>query len=50
MIARTWHGRVPTAKAMRTSPYYDDDDAFLLEKEPFVAHADVVALAIPASV
>ena len=30
--------------------YYDDDDRFLLEKEPFVAHAEVVTLAIPAVV
>ena len=106
MIARTWEGRVPTAKAeayqsllertgladyaktpgyrgvlvLRAAEgdvtrfiltsfwdsfdairrfagddytrarYYDDDDAFLLEKEPFVAHAEVVALAIPAGV
>jgi heme-degrading monooxygenase HmoA len=27
--------------------YYDDDDAFLLEKEPFVAHAEVVHFEIP---
>lgn len=106
MIARTWHGRVPTAKArayhsflertgladyaktpgyrgvlvLRTDEgdvtrftltsfwdsydairrfagddyararYYDDDDAFLVEKEPFVAHAEVITLAIPAAV
>ena len=98
MIARTWHGRVPTAKAdayerflhrtgltdiaatpgnrgallMRRTEqgvthflltslwdsveaikrfageeyararYYDEDDDFLLEREPFVAHHDVV--------
>lgn len=106
MIARTWNGRVPTAKAdayqsflertgladyaktpgyrgvlvlrradgdatrftltsfwdsvdairrfagddYERARYYDDDDAFLLEKEPFVVHADVVTLAIPAGV
>ena len=103
MIARTWQGRVPTAKAdayqtylertgladYATTPgyrgvlvlrdcepevthftltsfwdsvdairrfagddyararYYDDDDAFLLEKETFVAHAEVVHFEIP---
>jgi hypothetical protein len=30
--------------------YYDDDDVFLVEKEPFVARADVVTLAVPAGV
>ena len=106
MIARTWHGRVPTTKAdayqsflERTgladyaktagyrgvlvlraeegdvtrftltsfwdsvdairrfagddyvrARYYDDDDTFLVEKEPFVAHAKVITFAIPAGV
>ena len=106
VIARTWHGRVPTSKAdayqtflERTgladyaktpgyrgvlvlrdgepevthftltsfwdsvdairrfagddytrARYYDDDDAYLLEKEPFVAHAEVVTLAPPVGV
>jgi heme-degrading monooxygenase HmoA len=30
--------------------YYDEDEAYLLEKEPVVTHADVVALAVPAGV
>lgn len=102
MIARTWHGRVPTAKAdayeqllertgyadYRATPgnrgllalrrtegdvthfvlttfwesveairrfagdeherarYYPEDDAFLLEKEPFVAHHEVLVAEI----
>jgi heme-degrading monooxygenase HmoA len=106
VIARTWHGRVPTRKAdayqsvldrtgladyaqtpgyrgvlvlraeeddvtrftltsfwesldairrfagddYARTRYYDDDDAFLVEKEPFVTHAEVVALAMPAAV
>jgi heme-degrading monooxygenase HmoA len=29
--------------------YYDEDDAFLLEKEPFVQHAQVVALGFPSA-
>lgn len=105
MIARTWHGRVRTAKAdeyetflertgladYATTPgyrgvlvtrraesdvthftltslwdsvdairgfagrdvtrarYYEEDDDYLLEKEPFVTHADVVIAAITSS-
>ena len=105
MISRTWHGRIPTAKAdayqrflERTgladyaktpgyrgvlvlrraegdvthvvltslwdsvdairrfagddyarARYYDEDDDYLLEREPFVTHADVVMAAMPAA-
>jgi len=105
MIARTWHGRVPTAKAddyhallLRTgvadctatpgnrgvyllrraegdvthyvlttlwdsydavrrfagdgyerARYYPEDDAFLLEREPFVTHYEVLLASAPSS-
>ena len=106
MIARTWHGRVPAAKAdaydkylhrtgladLATTPgnrgllvlrrtdgdvthfvltslwdsieairrfagdnfekarYYEEDDDFLLEREPFVTHYDVVLASTPEDV
>lgn len=30
----------------RVARYYDEDDRFLLEREPFVQHADVLMLAV----